>query len=68
MLSLKLSFMSSKDRKNLNILTVALLKLCQMKQCIVLTVQYFYLQRNKSPFPVLLSTRDEGVAIAFYEN
>ena len=37
-----------------------------MKQCIVLKVLCFYLQRSKGPL-VLLSTRDKVIAIIFHE-
>ena len=64
MLSLKLSFMSAKDRANLNLFTVALFIICQATQHIVLSVQYFYLRRNKGP-SVLSSARYKRVSIAF---
>ena len=66
-LSLKLSFMGAIDHVNLNIFTVALFIECQMTHFIVLTVQCFYLRRNKGP-SVLLSTRVKRVSIAFHEN
>ena len=40
---------------------------CQLRHCIVLKVQCFYLQRSISPL-VLLSTRDKRIAITFHEN
>ena len=58
--------MSAKDRSNLYIFTVALFIVCQMKQCIVLKVQCFYLRRSKGPL-VLLSTRDKRIVIIFHE-
>ena len=67
MLSLKLSFVSAKDRVNWNIFTLALLIVCQLTQCIVLIVQCFYLRRNKG-LSVLLSAKDKRVAISFHEN
>ena len=67
MLPLKLSFMSAKGRINLNDFTVALFTACHMTQCIVLKVQYLYLQRSKGP-SVLLSISDIRVAITFHEN
>ena len=63
---LKLSFMCAKDRANLYIFTVALLIVCQMKQCIVLKVLCFYLRRSKVPL-VLLSTKDKKIVIIFHE-
>ena len=66
-LSQKLPFMSAKDRENLNIFTVALLTVCQVKQCVVLTVQSFYLQRNKAP-SVLLGARYNRVAIISHKS
>ena len=66
-LSLKLSFMGAIDHVNLNIFTVALFIECQMTHFIVLTVQCFYLRRNKGP-SVLLSTRVKRVSITFHEN
>ena len=59
--------MSAKDRGNLNIFTAALFTVFQMTQCIVLTVQCFYLQRSKGP-SVLLSARDKRITITFHEN
>ena len=50
MSSLKLSFMSAKNCVHLNIFTVALFIICQATQCIVLSVQHFYLRRNKGLF------------------
>ena len=67
MLSLKLSFMSAKDRANLCIFTAALFTVCQMTQCIVLKVQCFYLRRSKDTL-ALLSTRDKRIAITFHED
>ena len=67
MLSLKLSFMSAKDRANLYIFTAALFTVCQMTQCIVLKVQCFYLRRSKDTL-VLLSTKDKRIAVAFRED
>ena len=64
---MKLSFMSEKDCVNWNIFTIALFIVCQITQCIVLTVQCFYLRRNKGP-SVLLSTRYKIVAITFHKN
>ena len=55
--------MSAKDRANLNLFTVALF-ICQATQHIVLSVQYFYLRRNKGP-SVLSSARYKRVSIAF---
>ena len=63
----KLSLVRAKDRVNLNIFTVALFKVCYMMHCIVLTVQFFYLRRNKDT-SVLLSTIDKRVAMKFHEN
>ena len=60
MFSLKLSFMSARDCVNLNIFTVALFIVWQTTHCIVLTVQYLYLPRNKGP-SVLLSTKNKRV-------
>ena len=57
--------MSAKERANLYNFTVALFIVCQMRQCIVLKVLYFYLQRSKGSL-VLLSTRD-NIAIIFHE-
>ena len=61
--------MSTKDLANLysNIFKVALFTIWQMTQCIVLTVQCFYLRGNKGPFFLLL-TRNKTVANAFHEN
>ena len=67
MFSLTLSFILAKDCVNLNIFTVVLLIVCQMTKYIVLTVQCFYLQKNKGP-PVLLSTRYKIVVIIFHKN
>ena len=67
MLSPKLSFMRAKDRVNLNIFTVALFTVSQMMQCILLTVQCFYLRRNKGTL-VLLSTKYKRVAIVFHKS
>ena len=47
---------------NLNIHIVALFIVCQTTQCIVLTVQRFYLRENKDP-SVPLGTRDKRVFI-----
>ena len=52
---------------NLNIFTVALFIVCHMTQCIVLTMQFFYLRRNKGP-SVLLSTRYKRVVIISHKN
>ena len=38
--------MSAKDRGNLNIFTAALFTVFQMTQCIVLTVQCFFIYRE----------------------
>ena len=64
MLYLKLSLMSAKDRLNLNILTVALFIVCQTVQCIVLTVEGFYLRENKDPL-VPLPKKDKRMVIKF---
>ena len=64
MLSLKLSFMSAKDRANLYIFTAALFTVCNMTQCIVLKVQCFCLRRSKDTL-VLLSYK--RIAITFHE-
>ena len=65
MLSLKLSFMSAKDRANLYIFTAALFTVCQMMQCIiVLKVQRFCLRRSKDTL-VLLSYK--RIVITFHE-
>ena len=61
MLSLKLSFMSAKDRVNLNIFSVTLFILWQRNQCIVLTVQCFYLWRNKAPSVFLSTIRENRI-------
>ena len=63
MLSLKLSFMCSKDRVNLSIFTVALFIVCQMTQCIVLTVQCFYLWRSKGETKMLQGSPEEPIII-----
>ena len=47
--SLKLSFMNAKDHVNLNIFLVALFIVCLTTQCVVLTVQCFFLRRNIGP-------------------
>ena len=60
--SLKLFFVSAKDPVNLNIFTVALLIVCQMTQCMVLTVKCFYLRRNKGP-SVLWQAKFKRVAM-----
>ena len=65
MLSLKLSSMSAKYPVKLNIITAALFMVCHMTQCIVLTVQCFYLRRNKG-HSVLLSTKFKRAAISFH--
>ena len=67
MLSLELSFLSAKDRVNLNILTVTLFTVCHTTQCFVLVKQCFYLWRNKG-LSLMLSTRNKRVAITFHEN
>ena len=67
MFSLKLSFMSAEYRVNLNNFPAALFIVWQMIQCILLTVQCFYLRRNKGPL-FLLSTRNKEVVMIFHEN
>ena len=67
MLSLKLSFMSAKDRANLYIFTAALFVRCQMTQYIVLKVQCSYLRRSKYTL-VILSTRDKRIEITFHDD
>ena len=55
MFSLTLSFVRLKHHVSLNILldSIALLAECQTTQCVVLSVQYFYLWRNKDPLAFL---------------
>ena len=65
-LSLKLSIMSAKDRLKSNIVPVTLFIVWKRTQCTVLTVQCFYIRRNKGP-SVLLSAKNKRVAIKLYE-
>ena len=65
-LSLKLSIMSVKDRWKSNIVPVTLFIVWKRTQCTALTVQCFYIRRNKGP-SVLLSAKNKRVAIKLYE-
>ena len=58
--------MRAKYRANLYIFTVVLFIVCQMTQCIVLKVLWFYLRRSKGPL-VLLSAKDKRIALIFHE-